>query len=112
MHNVEAAEGPGMSFPLKQTTDAVGEIDLEKEVVTSVEGLDVEAQKEKIARVALAFNELLPIIPIWERYGNNPCMDGLHTTGWPPDGDPIYLNSPYTDSFVVLMILNGTLKPL
>ncbi len=111
-HNIEAAEGPGMSYPLVQTTDAVGEIDLEEEVVTSVEGLDEAAQKSKIARVALAYNELLPQIPIWERYGNNPVLDGLHTTGWLPEGDPIYLNSPYVDSFVILMILDGTLKPL
>lgn len=112
VHNIEAPEGPGMSFPMVQTTDALGEIDLEKNIVTSVEGLDEAAQKEKIAQLALAFNELLPIVPIWERYGNNPCMDGLHTTGWPPEGDPIYLNSPYVDSFTVMMILNGTLKPL
>ena len=111
-YNIDAPEGPGMSFPLKQTTDVVGEIDLEKEVVTSVEGLDEAAQKEKIARVALAYNELLPQVPLWERYGNNPCLDGLHTTGWPPEGDPIYRNSPYVDSFTVMMILDGTLKPI
>jgi len=110
-HNIEAPEGPGMSFPLVQTTDVLGEVDLEKDIVTSVEGLDEAAQKEKIVRLALAFNELLPIVPIWERYGNNPCMDKLHTTGWPPEGDPIYRNSPYNDSFVVMMILDGTLKP-
>jgi len=111
-HNIEAAEGPGMSFPMVQETEAVGTIDLEEAVVASAEGLDVEAQKEKVTKVALAFNELLPIVPLWERYGNNPCMEGLHTTGWLPEGDPIYRNSPYTDSFVVIMILDGTLKPL
>ena len=24
----------------------------------------------------MAFNELLPIIPLWERYGNNPALEG------------------------------------
>jgi peptide/nickel transport system substrate-binding protein len=109
--NTEAAGGPGMSFPMVHTTGAVGEIDLEEEILSSVAGLDEGEQKARIARVALAYNELLPQIPLWERYGNNPAMDGLHTCGWKPEGDPIYQNSPYSDSFVVLMILDGTLYP-
>jgi hypothetical protein len=36
----------------------------------------------------------------------------LHTTGWPPDDDPLFKNSPYSDSFVVIWILDGTLKPI
>ena len=60
---------------------------------------------------AKAFNELLPIIPLWERYGNNPAMDGLHTCGWLPDDNHIYANSPYADSFTVMMIMDGTLYP-
>jgi peptide/nickel transport system substrate-binding protein len=110
-HNIEAVEGPGMSFAMTQLTDAVGEIDLEEEVLTSVEGLDETQQKVKIARLALAYNELLPQIPLWERYGNNPALDGLHTCGWKPEGDPIYKNHATADSFVVLMILDGTLYP-
>ena len=56
-------------------------------------------------------NELLPVIPLWERYGNNPALEGERVTGWLPDSNPIYQNSPYEDSFTVMMIMDGTLKP-
>ena len=35
----------------------------------------------------------------------------LAITGYPPDGDPIYKNAVYGDNFVVMMLLDGTLKP-
>ena len=79
-------------------------------VVDSAAGLDPEQQKAAVAKVATAFNELLPIIPLWERYGNMPALDQVRVTGWPPEGDPIYNNSPYADSFVVIMILDGRLR--
>ena len=110
-HNIEAAEGPGMSFDLNVTTDCCGDLELEPLIVDQTKGLDNDAQKAMVAKTAQAFNELMPIVPLWERYGNNPAMDGLHTCGWLPDSDPIYVNSPYADSFTVLMIMDGTLYP-
>ncbi len=110
-HNIDAAEGPGMSYELLQETECCGTFDFETNIEEQTIGLDVEAQKTMVSNTADAFNELLPIVPLWERYGNNPAMDGLHTCGWPPDEDPIYKNSPYADSFVVIMILDGTLYP-
>jgi len=110
-HNIDAAEGPGMSFDLNVKTECCGEIDLEPLIEDSTKGLDTKAQKTMVATVAQSFNELLPIVPLWERYGNNPAMDGLHTCGWLPDDNPIYKNSPYADSFAVMMIMDGTLYP-
>jgi len=110
-YNIEAAEGPGMSFDLNVTTECCGDLDLEALVRDQTIGLDIDAQKAMVSTTAQAFNELLPIVPLWERYGNNPAMDGLHTCGWLPDSDPIYKNSPYADSFTVLMIMDGTLYP-
>ncbi|HOU11509.1 MAG TPA: ABC transporter substrate-binding protein [Anaerolineae bacterium] len=110
-HNIDAAEGPGMSFDLNVKTECCGDIDLEPLIEDSTKGLDTEAQKGMVATVAQSFNELLPIVPLWERYGNNPAMDGLHTCGWPADDNPIYKNSPYADSFTVMMIMDGTLYP-
>ena len=26
------------------------------------------------------FNDILPIVPLWERYGNNPVLDGVRAT--------------------------------
>jgi peptide/nickel transport system substrate-binding protein len=112
-HNyVQAAEGKGMNFPLTQTVGDLGELNLEEMVVASAEGLDEASQKETVVKLALAFNQLLPIVPLWERYGNNPTLDGVRVTGWPPEGDPIYKNSPYSDNFVIVMILDGRLHPV
>ncbi|MEW6046550.1 MAG: ABC transporter substrate-binding protein [Bacillota bacterium] len=105
------AAGPGMNFPLKQKTKALGEVDLERLVVDAASGLDLAGQKEAVAKLALAFNELLPVVPLWERYGNNPVLENVRVSGWPPDGDPIYLNSPYVDPFNIILIHMGKLGP-
>jgi peptide/nickel transport system substrate-binding protein len=76
----------------------------------SAVGLDLETQKELIGKLALAYNELLPNIPQYERLGNNPAPEGIRVKGWPPEGDPILENSPYADSFTVMLILDGTLR--
>jgi peptide/nickel transport system substrate-binding protein len=70
------------------------------------------AHKTAITQLAVAFNELLPIIPLWERIGNNPVLDGRRVTGWLPPDDPIYRNSHENDSFAILQLLDGTLKPV
>ena len=109
-YNVDASGG-GIHFDLTQDTESLGKVDLHKLVIQSASGLDKEEQKATVTKLAKAFNELLPVIPLWERYGNNPALDGERVTGWLPDSDPIYQNSPYEDSFTVEMILDGTLKP-
>ena len=88
-----------------------GEVDLEKMIIQTASGLDEEDQKATVTKLAIIFNELLPVIPLWERYGNNPALDGERVTGWLPDSNPIYRNSPYEDNFTVMMIMDGTLKP-
>ena len=88
----------------------MGDVDLGALTDQSGEGADADAQKVIIGKLALAYNELLPVVPLWERYGNNPVPSHF-ATGWLPDDDPIYKNSPYADSFVIIMILDGTLKP-
>lgn len=105
------AAGPGMNFPLKQKTASLGEVDLEQLVVAAAAGLDESKQKEAVAKLALAFNELLPIVPLWERYGNNPVLENVRVAGWPPEGDPIYRNSPYVDPFNIILIHLGKLHP-
>jgi peptide/nickel transport system substrate-binding protein len=107
-----AASGGGMSYDMTQDTESYGKVDLEKLVVQCASGLDEEEQKATVTKLATIFNELLPVIPLWERYGNNPALDGERVTGWLPDSNPIYQNSPYEDSFTIMMIMDGTLKPL
>lgn len=113
-HNTLAANngGKGMDFALQQKTDSVGQIDFAKAITDSALGLDVDAQKALVFKISQAFNELLPQIPICERWAKNPMLEGVRVTGYPAASDPIYTNSPYSDSFIVMLILDGTLKPV
>jgi peptide/nickel transport system substrate-binding protein len=103
-------DSPGISFDLNQVTDVVGTLDLAALTDDSGKGNDEEVQKADISTLALAYNELLPQIPLWERYGNNPAPN-IRVTGWPEDGDPVYLNGPYADAFATVLLLQGRLEP-
>jgi len=109
-NNVDASGG-GISYDMTQETESFGEVDLEKMIIQTASGLDEEEQKATVTKLSKIFNELLPVIPLWERYGNNPALEGERVVGWLPDSNPIYQNSPYEDSFTVMMIMDGTLKP-
>jgi peptide/nickel transport system substrate-binding protein len=85
-------------------------MDLGAMTIAAGSGGDEEGQKETINQLALAYNELLPQIPLWERYGNNPASQ-VRVIGWPPDGDPIYNNGPYGDPFVTYLLFTGALTP-
>ena len=104
-----ATAGDGMNFPLVQQT-SLGELDLGALTEQAGQGGDNSEQNALINTLALAYNELLPQIPLWERYGNNPAPQ-VRVAGWPAEGDPIYNNGPYGDPFVVVLLLNGTLYP-
>jgi peptide/nickel transport system substrate-binding protein len=93
-----------MKFPLKQ-----GDVDFEALIVQMGEGFDTNKQKEPVTKAALAFNDLLPVVQLWERYGNNPVNDKKRVKGWKPDGDPIYKNPWSTDAFATFLIMDGTL---
>ncbi len=105
-----SVDNPGMYFDLNVSTESVGDVNLSELMLAAGVGGDAEAQKVALGTIALAYNELLPQIPLFERYGNNP-VPSRFAAGWLPDEDPIYLNSPYADSFVILQILDGTLGP-
>ncbi len=105
-----SVDNPGMYFDLNVSTDSVGDVNLSELLLAAGTGGDAETQKVALGQIALAYNELLPQIPLFERYGNNP-VPSRFAAGWLPDEDPIYINNPYSDSFVVLQILDGTLHP-
>lgn len=115
VHNIPIAKnqgGKGYGFELQDVETSEGTVDLEELVKISGEGLDVEEQKKNVSTVALAFNELLPIIPVFERYGNNPALEGVRVEGFPEPGDPILENAPYADNFVTLEMFRGEIKPV
>lgn len=101
-------EQPGMNWPLKQKYSG-GDIDFEAVTFDMAKGFDAEAQKKMISQAVQAYNELLPNVPIFERYSNAPILDGVNITGWPKDGDPLLANGS-ADQFITLGIVNGTIK--
>ncbi len=111
-HNLRGQDAtPGMSYPLVQETDSVGQVDLDALTVQSAVGLDQAAQVETLTTLAQAFNELLPIIPLYERYGNNAALEGVRVAAWPADDDPLLQNSPYADGIPTILLLTGGLQP-
>ncbi|HWV24613.1 MAG TPA: ABC transporter substrate-binding protein [Thermomicrobiales bacterium] len=112
-HNTLAKNdgGTGMDFPLTQETQIAGEVDLDQLTIRAAEGLDVEAQKEDVTTIAQVFNELLPIVPLFERYGNNAALEGVRVKEWPADDDLIFKNSPYADSIPAMLMYTGWIEP-
>jgi peptide/nickel transport system substrate-binding protein len=106
VHNV-VPPGGGMKYPLKQ-----GDVDFAALITQMGEGFDTAKQKDPVTKAALAFNDLLPVVPLWERYGNNPVNDKKRVTGWKPDNDPIYKNPWSTDAFTTYLIMDGTLRKI
>jgi peptide/nickel transport system substrate-binding protein len=110
LHNyVGATAGKGMNFPMKQTLDGK-EVDLQQIIVDSAKGLDPAAQKANVAIAATAYNQLLPNVPLWERYGNSPFAT-TRLNDLPADSDPIWANALYGDNPIVVMMLDGRLTP-
>jgi peptide/nickel transport system substrate-binding protein len=100
-------EKPGQAFPLVQTYSG-GQIDFDQLITESGYGTKIEEQRPAVVKMAQAFNELLPIVPIFERYSNAPIQDGAHVTGWPKDGDPLLSNGS-ADQFATILIVTGKL---
>lgn len=113
-HNTLAKNngGQGMDFPLDQTLADGTKVDLNALVVDSAVGMDLAKQKSEVTAIAQAFNELLPIVPFYERFGNNAVLENVRVQPWPADGDPVYKNSPYADGLVTILMLEGRLKPV
>jgi peptide/nickel transport system substrate-binding protein len=108
--NQPISPGPGMSFPFTQTIDNQ-QVDLNAMITATASGMDEAKQKPAVAAMAMAFNKLLPIIPLWERYGNNAALEGTRVAQYPPDSDPIWKNALYADNPVVILLMQGKLKP-
>jgi peptide/nickel transport system substrate-binding protein len=104
--------GEGIAFPLQQESDVAGTVDLNDLTVQSAQGLDEAQQKAQVTTIAQVFNELLPKIPLFERYGNNAALEGVRVAAWPADDDPILQNSPYADGIPTMLMYEGKLEPV
>ncbi len=109
-YNAPLSPGPGMNFPFKQQVDGK-DADLSDMIKQTAVGATDADQKPAVTKMAQTFNQLLPIIPLWERYGNNAAVEGVRVANFPPDSDPVWKNALYGDNPVVILLMNGTLKP-
>jgi peptide/nickel transport system substrate-binding protein len=100
-------KGGGMKFN-PDVTYSGGKINVRDVALKAGEGLDKEAQSKLIDQLALSFNELLPVVPLWERYGNNPMNRKFVEV--PAGDDPIYQN-PGLDHFMPYLIITGKAAP-
>lgn len=105
VHNTIPAGG-GMAYPLTQ-----GSTDFNALINTMGDGFDTEKQKPAVTAAILAYNDLLPNVPLWERYGNNPVNEKKRVAPWPADSDPVYKNGS-GDSFVSILLDNATLHAI
>ena len=108
MSNVNASHGLGYS--MIQETEDYGTVNLEELIYESTEGWDEEAQKESIEKLVVTLNKTVPYLPLYTKWSQNLSSDGLRTQ-WTGD-EGLYLNSPGDDSFTVIKLLSGDIKPL
>lgn len=110
LFNAPLSPGPGMSLPFKQQVDGK-EVDFNDLITKTAAGLDETSQKAAFTELALAFNKNLPVIPLWERYGNSPAPEGVRVAAWPADTDPVWKQAHGNDNPIVFMLLDGRAKP-
>lgn len=106
-----AGEGVGGGMKLDpNVTYSGGTFNVRDASYASIEGMDRDAQAALVTQLAVSFNELLPAVPLWERYGNNPLNRDFVNA--PAADDPAY-NNPWSgvDGFIPYYILNGILTP-
>jgi peptide/nickel transport system substrate-binding protein len=100
--------GGGMRFD-PNVTFSGGTINVFDLSLESGVGLDVDVQKPIVEQLAWSFNELLPAIPLWERYGNNPLNREFLDA--PAGDDAIYANTAAADHFMHYLIITGGVGP-
>lgn len=101
--------GAGMSFDLNVTYSG-GEVNLLDLTNESARGTDHDAQAALVEQLAVSYNELLPAVPLWERYTNNSLNEKYLAV--PPMDDPIYANfGGGTDGWMAYLIIKGLVGP-
>ncbi|NLK08301.1 MAG: ABC transporter substrate-binding protein [Firmicutes bacterium] len=109
-YNYPQGQGPGMNFPLVQETDEFGTVDLFDMVNATADGLDEEAQRATVAKLALIFNDLLPVIPMYEGSYNCPTIDGVRAN-FPAHDHPVWKNGG-GDFPPMVFLYEGAIEPV
>lgn len=103
------AAGGGMGFD-NNITYSGGEINVFDVANASSQGVDQAAQAELVTQLAVSYNELLPAIPLWERYTNNALNRNFLSL--PEVTDPAFANfGGGADNWMTYFILTGQVAP-
>lgn len=100
-------QGNGMNFD-PNVSYSGGDINVYDTTIQLGQVEDAEAQAPLLEQLALSYNELLPAIPLWERWGNNALNRNFLSA--PANDDPIYL-SVGADFFMPYLIMTGGVTP-
>jgi peptide/nickel transport system substrate-binding protein len=106
-----AGQPKGYAWPLTQAAPDGSQVSIRDLLAQSEAGLDQAAQRVPVQTLSLIFNDQLPIVPIYERYTNEPINVVDRVTGWLDFGDPIYQNNQGSDNYVSQQLVGGILQP-
>ncbi|MCY3833648.1 MAG: ABC transporter substrate-binding protein [Chloroflexi bacterium] len=106
-----AGEGAGAGMNFDNNVDFSGGMvnvfDLSNQ---SSQGVDKGAQAALVTQLALSYNEVLPAIPLWERYTNNALNRSFVSV--PDSSDSIFANfGGGADNWMTTLILTGVTAP-
>ena len=106
-----AGEGGGAGMNFDNNVDYSGGMvnvfDLSN---ASSQGVDKATQAELVTQLAVSYNELLPAIPLWERYTNNALNRGFISV--PDASESIFANfGGGADNWMTYLILTGVTAP-
>ena len=106
-----AGEGGGAGMNFDNNVDfSGGMINVFDLSNASSQGVDKDAQAELVSQLAMSYNELLPAIPLWERYTNNSLNRNFIMV--PDSSDPIFANfGGGADNWMTYLILTGVTAP-
>lgn len=103
------AGSPGIGFDVNVSYSG-GDINVFDVANESAQGVDRDAQAELVTQLAISYNELLPAIPLWERYTNNALNRNFLSL--PESSDPIYANfGGGADNWMTYLVLTGQVAP-
>lgn len=100
----------GLSYPMVQTTERCGTVDLKELIAQSTAGWDADAQKRTVEQIVYTVNETVPFLPLYTKNSKYISSDGLRTD-WGED-ESLYQNSAGDDSFAIIKILRGEIAPI
>ncbi len=101
---------PGMNLPMVWNVSGQA-INVSGLIYQIGYSTNITAERVAFSQLAVAFSQYLPVIPLWERYGDNPVLEGVRVSGWLPLSNPLWTNPVYQNNPVVLQILLGILSP-